>query len=454
MTYNISTFLKEVEKTNPNEVVRIKEEIDVQYEINAYAFELERHGRYPILIFENVRGYNYTVVTNIFSSRKRYATALGIDSENLVEEWIKRESNLIKPRTVSGGPIHDVVWRGEEADLHRLPIITHFEKDAGPYITSGILVAKDPDTGVNNLSYHRLQLKGSNKLGVTTHSRRHLWDYQRRAEEKGEDLEVAVVIGAHPAVHFGSNWKGVMEVDEYDVVGGYLGEPLELVRCKTVDLEVPAEAEIVLEGRIISGIREPEGPFGELTGYMSHSSTNNVLMIDCITQRDDALYQDIVPGLSVEHSVLAGFPKEVHLYKVLKETNPTLKALTYPSSGACKYHCYISIKKVAEGQPKNVLLSALGDDAVMKLAVVVDDDIDVYDEKEVLWAMATRMQGDDDMIMIPGCMGSIMDPSSVDGRTTKIGLDATKHMDWEIERCKVSEEARRKVAEMIASGKM
>jgi len=196
-------------------------------------------------------------------------------------------------------------------DLGLLPIFRHFSEDGGPYITNGIVVAKDPDTGVRNASFHRMQLRGPNRLGTSLHSRRHLWDYQRRAEEHGQALAVSVVVGAHPLFHFGAGlWKGPIEVDEYEVAGGFFGEALEIVPGVTVPVEAPAEAEIVLEGRILSGVREPEGPFAEFTGYASERSTQHVLEVTAILHRRDAIYQDIVGGISAEHTTLLAVPQE------------------------------------------------------------------------------------------------------------------------------------------------
>src|SRR5262249_4342746 len=189
-------------------------------------------------------------------------------------EWLAREARRVAPVLRTRGPIHDVVVTGADVDLGRLPIFRHFTEDAGPYVTNGIVVAKDPDTGVRNASFHRLRVKGPARLGTSLHSRRHLWDYQRRAEARGEAVPVSIVIGAHPLFHLGAGlWKGPIDVDEYEVAGGFLGEPLDITPGVTVPVEAPAEAEFVLEGRLLPGIREPEGPFAEFTGYASERST-------------------------------------------------------------------------------------------------------------------------------------------------------------------------------------
>src|SRR5215471_3558309 len=274
-----------------------------------------------------------------------------------------RGERRLAPVLRQSGPVREVVKRGAEVDLSELPIIDHFTEDAGPYITNGIVVAKDPDTGVRNASFHRMELRGRNRVGTSLHSRRHLWDYQRRAEERSEALAVAVVIGAHPLFHFGSGlWKGPIDADEYEVAGGFLGEPLEIVPGLTVPVESPCEAEFVLEGRILSGTREPEGPFAEFTGYASERSTQHVIEVSAITHRRDALYQDIVGGISAEHTQLLAVPQEARMLKVLRGHYPSVRAVSYPHSGTCRLHCYVSMKPSAEGQAKNAAMTAFGED--------------------------------------------------------------------------------------------
>jgi UbiD family decarboxylase len=424
---DLRTFLRDLETNAPDEIWRIKDEVDGDYDITALVMELERRGQYPVLFFERVRGSRFPLVTNIFADRRRFARALGVQPEGLADEWVLRGDRRIPPDVRETGPVKDVVVTGQDVDLGALPIIRHFSEDAGPYITNGIVVARDPETGVRNASFHRMQLRGPNRIGTSLHSRRHLWDYQRRADERGEALPVAVVIGAHPLFHFGSGlWKGPIDTDEYEAAGGFLGEPLPLVRGVTVDVESPADAEIVLEGRILPGVREPEGPFAEFTGYASERSTQHVLEVSAILHRRDAIYQDIVGGMSAEHTLLLAVPQETRMLKVLRGHFPGIKQIAYPQSGTCRLHCYVSMKPTAEGQAKNVALAAFGEDLALKLVVVVDDDVDVSREPEVLWAVATRMQADQDLVVIPNSMGAILDPSTRNGTTAKVVIDATR----------------------------
>ncbi len=424
---NLRAFLTDLETRVTGSVRRVREEVDPAYEITALVLELERRGERPVLWLERVRGARFPVVTNVFADRARYAAALGVPVERLAEEWGARGARRIPPVLAAKGPILDVVRTGAEADVGALPLIRHFAEDADAYITNGIVVARDPDTGVRNASFHRLQRRGPRRLGTSLHSRRHLWDYQRRAEARGEALPVSIVIGAHPLFHFGSGlWKGPIDADEYEVAGGFMGTPLAVVPGVTVPVEAPSEAEIVIEGRILPGVREPEGPFAEFTGYASERSTEHVIEVSAILHRRDALYQDIVGGISAEHTTLLAVPQEARMLQALRQHFPSVTAVAYPQSGACRLHCYVAMHAPAEGQAKNAIMAAFGEDLSLKLVVVVDDDVDVTRDQDVLWAVATRMQADRDLFVVPEAMGAILDPSSRNGTTAKVGIDATR----------------------------
>lgn len=439
---DLHTFIETLEARFPNEILRVGEMVTGKYDTTAYAVELEKEGKYPVLVFENVKNSSFHIVSNVFASRERLARMLGGNIGNLYDAWNEKLNYLIKPEIVDSGPVKQIKKKGGETNLNDFPIPIHFEGDAGPYVTAGIFVAKDPDTGRRNLSYHRMQLKGENRFGISIHSRGHLWDYLRRASKEGRDLDVAVVIGAHPLIYLGASAN--VPVDEYEVAGALMNKPVELVKCETVDLEVPSNAEIVMEGRILHDICEPEGPFSEYTGYLTHRSTQNVLEINTVTHRKDAYFQDIVPGRSAEHLLLGGVGREASTFKRLKAVVPYVREINYPSSGT-HFHCYVSMKKVAEGQPRQVLMLLFGLDPYVKLAVVVDDDIDVNNESEVLWAMATRMQADRDIIVIPKALGNLLDPSSSEGMSAKLGVDATKPLNWRIGECRTP----KKIVEQI-----
>jgi UbiD family decarboxylase len=424
---NLRSFLAELEAADAASLLRIPDPVDIDFEVTAIAMELERQGRSPVLWFENVGGSPFPVVTNLFGSRSRFALALGVSEEELTERWATYGDTPIEPVMCDTGPILDVVRTGADVDLACLPIMRHFAEDGGRYITNGIVVAKDPDSGVRNASYHRLQIKGKRQCSTSLHSRRHLWTYVERAEARDEATPVCIVVGGHPRFAIGSGlWKGSIEADEYAVAGGFLGQPLALVQGITVPVESPAQAEFVLEGHILPGVREPEGPFAEFTGYASHRSTRHMIEITAILHRKEAIYQDIVPGISNEHTNLLAVPMEARLLKVLRQNYPNVTGVAMPKSGTCRMHVYIAMHNPAPGQAKNAAMAAFGEDLSLKLAVVVDDDVDIRSDQDVLWSMCTRMQADTDIDVLKNCMGAILDPSNQDGRTAKMVIDATR----------------------------
>ncbi len=377
-------FISLLDRTHPGEVVRIAEPVDLAYQMQALALELERRRRFPVLLFEQVRGHSIPVVSNVMASRKGLATALGVGETELPESYAARLKEPVKPVVLARAPFPVDVRRGEAADLGALPIPTYFPGDGGPYLTAGLLIARDPATGVSTAGFHRFQVKGRNRLGVSLHSRRRMFDFQQRAEQAGQSLPCAIGLGLHPAVGMGSLSYPAPEISKFEVVGGLFGEPMQLRRAETIDLDVPAWAEIVIEGEIVAGEREPEGPFGEFTGYFSRRSTDN----------------GVVPGVRAVH---------------------------VPTSGGASFTAYVSIKQTRPGEAKHAISVVLGVDHYLKLVVIVDDDIDVFDESDVLWAMATRMQADRDLLVIGGSLGAILDPSaSPDGLTAKLGIDATR----------------------------
>lgn len=424
--FTLRGFIDEVAADDPDAVWRVRERVNLDHDATALAMELERTGRAPVLWFDDVAGFPFPVIANLFGHRRRYALGLGVAPDRLIRDWGTFGERRLAPAMRERGPIHDVVVTGKDVDLGKLPIMLHFACDAGRYITNGIVIAKDPDTGVRNASFHRMQVKGKNRLGTSLHSRRHLWNYVRRSEERGEDVPVTVVIGGHPTLTFGALWKGPITTDEYEVIGGMMGTPLEIAPGITIPIEAPIHAEIVLEGRILANVREPEGPFAEFTGYASARSTEHVIEVSAILHRRDALYHDIIPGISDEHTSLLAVPQEARLLRMLHTHYPNVTDVAYPKSGTCRLHAVIAVHRPAPGQSRLIAAAAIGDDLSLKLVVVVDDDVDVHDDSGVLWAMATRMQADQDIDVMRNAMGAILDPSNRDGLTAKMVIDATR----------------------------
>lgn len=445
------SFIERVEKSGSSQVLRVQGSVDPAHEITAFMTEMEKSGRSPVVVFENVKGSSVPVVTNLSGSRSRLAMAFNVGEKEIWQEYSRRMKTPLPEKVVKDSPARERILGGDEVDILNFPILTHFQDDPAPYLTAGLIVSADPDTGVTSLGYHRLMVKGKNKMGISLHSRRRLWDYQRRAEEKGRNLPVACVLGVHPLVSLSSIGVIPLQVGKYEATGGLLGEPFEVIEGIKAPLKIPAWAEIVLEGEILAKVREPEGPFGEFTGYSSFRSTQHVFIAHTLYHRKDPLYQSICAGLSAEHNTLLALPREADLFQALSRTVPGLQAVNVPLSGCGLFHAYISIRRTAEGQAKQAILTALGLDHCLKLVVVVDEDVDIFNEAEVLWALSTRFQADRDLVTVPGAMGVILDPSASDeGLSCRIGMDATKPSKEKAVRLKVSPTARDTARKLIA----
>jgi len=420
-------FVAAYERAFPGEVVRIREPISLEYDVMALVLEYERRRRWPILLFEKVSGGDMPIVANVVASRRALAWALGVPEPRLALEYARRIKDTIKPNVVASVPFRERVLTGSELDLRRLPIPTYFPGDAGRYLTAGMLVARDPETGVETEGYHRFQLKGPNRMGVSLHSRRRMFEYQRRAEARGESLPCAIALGLHPLVSMGSLAYPPADVGKFEVVGGLFGEPLDVAPCATIELHVPAAAEIVIEGEILPGVREPEGPFGEFTGYFSRRSTEHVFQARAIAMRATPWFQSIGSGRAGDHITTLALVREAEIWNALQRVIPNVTGVHVPLSGTSSLSAYVSIKQSRPGEAKHVIPIVLGVDHYLKLVIVVDDDIDVFDESDVMWAVATRMQADRDLVTIAGSLGAMLDPSADErGVTAKLGIDATR----------------------------
>lgn len=449
MTYGtLDDFIDAERRFDPTNLVRVDAPVPIDFVMPELVMELERRRQYPVVKFEAVDGYDMPVVSNLFATRDRIARAVDIDPDRFYQEWNERAQAGIPPEIVDDGPVQEVVTRGDELDIQKLPAPRHFEGDGGRYITAGVLVAKHPETGTRNLSYARIQLKGPAKGGISVHSRGDAWEYLKVAEDRAEPLEVAVFIGAHPSLYVGASASPPIDVDEYETIGGVRNEPVRVVPCKTVDLEVPEAAEIVLEGSIDPTEREDEGPFGEYTGFMTGRSTRNVVRFEALTHRRDPTFMSIVPADSMEHLLLAGVPKEPTIFETIRAENPYVTDIALPKAGRL-YHCFLAVEDATPAKARQAILSAFGARRYLKLVVAVDDDIDIADEREVLWAIATRVQAAEDVIIAPNAVGQTLDPSSRDGATDKMGIDATRPAHGQYDRIGVPTDVAERVRAMI-----
>lgn len=444
MSEDFRGFLKEMEETKEGGFIRIKKEVDTRYEIAAIVTKLERSRRVPLLLFENVKGSSMPVVVNCYATRGRVAKGFGVSKEDLSKRVNEAYMNPIPPVEVSGAPVQEVTLTGGDVDLEKIPAMIYHDTDAGHYITAGIVFAKDPDTGVYNLSYNRLMVKGKDRLGIFMTVGKHLNAIYSKMEGLGKPLEVAVSIGNHPACAIGALAIGPYEEEELGIIGALKGSPLEMVKCKTVDSMVPAGAEIVLEGEIEPFAREEEGPFGEFSGYATRAGMNPVLRVKAITHRPDPIYQDICGGQHREHLVLATIPMEANYLRVIKGAVPEVEAVRV----AAAFTLIISMRKTYEGQARTAMIAAFNADLYLKHVIVVDHDIRIADLQHVLWAIATRVQAERDIFIIPRARGSSLDPSAEPlGVVDKMGIDATAKpsLDQIAPICKVPKEVMERI---------
>jgi 2,5-furandicarboxylate decarboxylase 1 len=447
-------FVESTERTDPANVLRIKQPVSQQLEMTATVFELDRLNKSPIVIFEKVAGFDMPVVTNVAGNRELLARCLDSTVANLPTAFRERCQKYIPSEIVSRPGWDEIVLEGDEVDLTRLPIPFQFTIDAAPYITAGQITARDPETGIDTTGFHRLMLKGKNRLGVSLHSRRRMYEYHRRAEAKGHSLPAAIVIGTHPLHYMGSMvYAYPPNVRKFDIIGGLFGEPYRLAECGVENLHVPASAEIIIEGEILAGVHEPEGPFGEFTGYASHRSTQNVFVAKRVRMRRDAWFHSVVSGMSRDHILISCITREGEILNALKRNLPNVRAVHVPHKTCGAFLAIVSMKKIAEGEPKMAMLTALGTELYTKQVIVVDDDVDIYDMEDVMWAVATRVRAEKDILMIPGVKSAIIDPTS-DPATftvTKMGIDATAPINEEFaQRLIITSEQRSRAREILA----
>jgi 2,5-furandicarboxylate decarboxylase 1 len=422
MPQDLRSYLDLIKQNQPEDFLVISREVDPAFELTAITVKLEQEAkRRPILLFEKVKGTSFPVLTNLHAGRSRLAAAIHAKPEEMQRTYLRAMEKPIPAKLVSKAPVKELILTGDKIDLYKLPQILHHQEDAGAYVTAAISFAKDPNSDTWNCAYNRLMIKGRDTTSIHLTLAKHLWEFQRAAEAAGKPLPVAFAIGVHPAIALGCLAIGSIDEDERAIMGGLLGEPLELVKCETSDLLVPAHAEMIIEGEIPPDERTAEGPFGEFTGYSLGERQREVLKVRAITHRRDAIFQDITVG-HLDHLMLSTTPIEANLYRAVRAMVPTVKAVRVPAP----FTCYVSIEQRISGQAKNAILAVLGADLYMKRVVVVDHDVDIFTDRQVNWAIATRCQPDRDIAIISNARGSDLDPSTKeDGYTSKWGVDAT-----------------------------
>ena len=399
------TFIDQVIAERPGDIVVVEEEVDPKFGVTGVASKLAGQNRYPAVLCRNVKGSKIPVMINLTATYERLALALGTTVENMVPFYANRKPIDVPPKIVdkSKAPVKDVILTGKDAQLSLLPITWHNEHDAGPYITSDFMVCKDPDTGAFNAGMYRIQKQGDQQLGVMLWDIHHAAHIQRRYEEMDKEMDVAICLGHHPAVVM----AGVSRIPgiggEFEEAGALMGEPLEIVPAETVDLMVPARAEIIIEGKIPPGVRAFEGPFAEWPGTYIAEGDKQIIKVTGITMRKDAIYYDVFSA-NREHVVLGSLPRMGIIYRTVKKYVPGLINVNVPAH--TRMHCYVSIKKETESEVKIAAMAAfITEPQNLKTVVVVDDDIDVFNDADVLWAIGTRCRLEKDLTVITNWFG-------------------------------------------------
>ncbi|MEK6601916.1 MAG: UbiD family decarboxylase [Candidatus Binatota bacterium] len=442
MPKSLRTFLEDCRREIPNEIVHIAKEVDpAHYDVTAIIKHLGEQKKFPILVFEhplNLHGQpsgDFKLVMNCEISQRKTQIALGVPKElsraQMADVCLEREEHRILPTVVDKkqAPVKEVVKVGKDVDLFALPVMRHHYMDGGPYIVLST-ITKDRKSGIYNCSYHRMEVKSKNMTALYA-SPRHLWKIFRDHEDNNLECPVATVLGHHPAYHMGACYSGPFEVSEYDVIGGYLQEALRLTASETwgEDFLIPADAEIVIEGVLKPGKRIVEGPFGEAPGYLGPQRYTTCVEyhVRAINYRKGGMYQSVITPEGDKPWM--DLPREGAYLRRCREAIPGVTAVCKFGRHA-HYNVFIAMKKMSEGDPGRAAAAALTFDHT-KNVFVFDDDIDIFNPTEILWALATRVQPHQQIsILKPLFRGNYLDPSLLDEiKTSGMIVDATRPLD-------------------------
>ncbi len=410
-------------------LARVKTEVDPAWEINGITMKVGEEAG-PAVLFEKIKGYTIPLVSGIFGTPERYALALETSLDKLKDEWIKRTERPIEPRLVDSGPCKDNILLNGDVDLTMFPQPLWHEKDSGPHIgTMGVVFTKDPETEEVNAGIYKLISNSKNDAIISLEYYRHIGIHNAKWEAMGKPMPVAVAIGVEPALAIVAATDFSHPPNEIELAGGLKGAPVKMVQCETIDMEVPATAEVVLEGEVLPHVQVPCGVFGELMGYYGTSDCCSIFKVKAVTYKNNPIFQGTREGLISESGVLTNLGSELELYKYMKSF-PGFRDLTVlPTSK--KLSVVVSIEKQYPEHPRNIMdavwESRLG--GVVKFLTVVDEDINILNPRDVVWAIATRVQPDRDITITSGGHGLRLDPSQPPSKrflTSHLGIDATK----------------------------
>lgn len=403
---------------NTEDIIEINDELNCEFEV---AKVLRQYPK-DTVILTNVKNSEMPVVSGICNTREKIAKSINCEVNEITSKIIEASDNPIKVENFTDFSEYNTT----EADLSKLPILTHYKRDGGAYITSGVVFARDPETGIQNASIHRMMVLDDKRLAIRIVPR-NLYTYFQKAQKLNKDLEIAIAIGMDAAILLASTTSIPIDYNEMDVANAFKNGELTLIKTES-ELEVP-QADIILEGKISVTETTAEGPFVDLTDTYDIIRDQPIITLNKMhIKKDNPCYHAILPA-GFEHKLLQGLPQEPRIYKSVKNAVPTVETVALTEGGCCWLHAVISINKQTEGDGKNAIMAALSAHPSLKHAVVVDTDVDVFDPQDVEYAIATRVKADRDIMIVPNVRGSSLDPvAESDGTTTKLGVDATKSL--------------------------
>ena len=406
-----------------------KKRVDKEFELGAVLRYFD--NEVPI-VFKNIKNYDTDLVGGVYGNRKIFNDLMDVNEENRIYKFMDAIANPKSYKEVKSGPIAQNIIT-KNIDINKLfPIPTSHEKDSSNFITAGMLIIKDPETNDTHMAVRRFQINDKDNISaLVSGASPHLNKIIKKAELNNEKLECAIVLGYDAefliASQISSSKYGL---DKYEVYSSLKNEPLEVIKCSSVDILVPAFCEIVIEGYLDSNKKIKEGPFGELMGYYGEVSNHPTIDVTAIMHRDNPIFQHAFP--SREEHLSNGLIREVEIYSALKNIVDVID-INVTVGGGCRLHAVVKINKQNEGDGKSSILTALGSSKDLKHVVIVDGDVDIYNYKDVEFAIASRVQASEDVIIIPSALGSPLEASHVNkGLSDKMGIDATKPLDNEL----------------------
>ncbi len=402
---------------NYENVIEINDEVSSEFEISRILRDYPK----DTVVIKNPKDSKIPVISGICNTREKIAKSINCEVSEITEKIINASDNPIKVDKFTDFSEYDDL----EVDLDSFPILTHYKRDGGKYITAGVVFARDPETGIQNASIHRMMVLDNKRLVIRIVPR-NLYTYFQKAKKENKDLDIAIAIGMDPAILLASTTSIPIDYNEMDVANAFKDGNLTLIKCG--ELEVP-QADIILEGKISVTETVAEGPFVDLTDTYDIIRDQPVINLEKMhIKKDNPCYHAIIPA-GFEHKLLQGLPQEPRIFKSVKNAVPTVENVVLTEGGCCWLHAVVSINKQTEGDGKNAIMAALSAHPSLKHCVVVDCDVNVFDAEDVEYAISTRVKGDRDIMIVPNVRGSSLDPvAESDGTTTKIGVDATKSL--------------------------